>query len=346
MPYLTLTEASSASAYWKEHVDKHATTIISPAKSRDEFIQQSKAGALDGVVAAYRTFPSVAQTGLWDAELCAALPSSLHFVSHNGAGYDQLSIPALTDHKILASNVPTAVDDATADTAVFLLLGALRGFGTSQFALRKGKWRGAPPPPLGHDPQGKVLGILGMGGIGRNMAKKCRALGMSVVYHNRHKLSTQEEDGAEYLGFDELLAKVDVLSVNVPLNPNTRHLLGAKELAKCKKGVCIVNTARGAVIDEAALSEALDSGHVGSVGLDVYEEEPKIHEGLVKNPRAFLLPHMGTWTKETQTKMEEWAISNVECWLKGTSGWKSISVVGEQKNIMGQWIEKGKPDSR
>lgn len=160
-------------------------------------------------------------------------------------------------------------------------------------SLRAGAWRGAPAAALGHDPRGKLLGVLGYGGIGRNMARKCRAFGMRVAYHNRRKLSEEDADGAVYMGFDELLAEADVLSLNVPLNEKTRHMIDAKALAKCKKGVVIINTARGAVIDEAALVEALESGHVGSAGLDVFEEEPKIHPGLVKNERVMLLPHMG-----------------------------------------------------
>lgn len=116
------------------------------------------------------------------------------------------------------SNVPTAVDDATADTAVFLILGALRGFNTGMLALRKGEWKGKSAPPLGHDPEGKTLGVLGMGGIGRNMKRKCDAFGMKTIYHNRKPLSDELAGGAKYVSFDELLAQSDVLSLNLPLN--------------------------------------------------------------------------------------------------------------------------------
>jgi len=119
---------------------------------------------------------------------------------------------------LLVSNVPTAVDDSTADTAVFLIIGALRNFNTSMLALRDGKWRGQPPPPHGHDPQGKVLGILGMGGIGRNLKAKMDMFGMTTIYHNRKPLSEELAGGAEYVSFDELLARSDVLSLNLPLN--------------------------------------------------------------------------------------------------------------------------------
>ena len=135
-----------------------------------------------------------------------------------GAGYDQISIPDCSAHGIKVSHTPAVVDGATADTAVFLMLGALRGFNLPLLNLRKGDWRGEKPPPLGHDPEGKVLGILGMGGIGRDMKRKAEALGMSVVYHNRKRLDPKLEDRARYVDFETLLAESDVISLNLPLN--------------------------------------------------------------------------------------------------------------------------------
>ena len=136
----------------------------------------------------------------------------------SGAGYDQIDVAACTAASIQVSHVPTAVDAATADTAIFLLLGALRNFNPSLQNLRQGSWRGNPPPPLGHDPEGKVLGILGMGGIGRNMKRKAEAFGMNVIYHNRRKLDEKMAGGANYVGFEELLKTSDVISLNLPLN--------------------------------------------------------------------------------------------------------------------------------
>ncbi|RDW66276.1 NAD(P)-binding Rossmann-fold containing protein [Coleophoma cylindrospora] len=305
--------------------------IIEPkSRSRAEFIEECKSGAFANVVAAYRTFPSVAITGMIDEELVPILPKSLKFIAHNGAGYDQIDVHACTARNIRVSNVPTAVDDATADVNMFLILGALRGFNTSMIALRNGQWRGSPPPPLGHDPQGKVLGILGMGGIGRNLMKKAAAFGMTTQYYNRSQLSEELSGGAKYVTFDELLATSDVLSLNLPLNKQTRHIISTAEFSKMKKGIVIVNTARGAVMDEDALVKALESGQVWSCGLDVFEEEPKIHPGLIANPNVMLVPHMGTWTVETQTKMEEWCIENVRSALE-----KGVlkSIVPEQKNM-------------
>jgi glyoxylate reductase len=138
----------------------------------------------------------------------------------SGAGYDQISIPACTSRKILVSNTPTAVDDSTADLTIWLLLGALRNLPVSIASIRAGKWRGGigQLPALGRDPQGKVLGILGMGGIGRNVAAKARAFGMRIRYHNRSKVAPDMEAGAEYVSFETLLRESDVLSLNLPLN--------------------------------------------------------------------------------------------------------------------------------
>lgn len=216
------------------------------------------------------------------------------------------------------------MDDATADVNMFLIIGALRNFNAGMQALREGKWRGQPLPALGHDPEGKVLGILGMGGIGRNLKKKAEAFGMRVIYHNRRRLSEELAAGAEYVTFDELLAKSDVISLNLPLNvrfpillltilwviltlekKHTRHIISKAEFEKMKDGVVIVNTARGAVMDEEALVQALDSGKVYSAGLDVFEEEPKVHPGLIRNPNVLLVPHMGTWTVEVRLYSSE-----------------------------------------
>ncbi|KAK4198346.1 putative 2-hydroxyacid dehydrogenase [Triangularia verruculosa] len=328
---LLLGEIEHAQSSWDD-IGDIAEVLTPKSTNRADFIHEASTGAFDGCVAAYRTFDSFEVTGKVDAELLQALPDSLRFICHNGAGYDQVDVQACTARNIRVSNTPTAVDDATADMAIFLLLGALRNVAVGMASLRAGDWRGKTLPALGHDPQGKVLGILGMGGIGRNMAKKALAFGMKIRYHNRTRLDpdAEEEIGAEYVDFDALLAESDVLSLNLPLNPKTRHIISRDEFSKMKPGIIIVNTARGAVIDEAALVEALDSGHVCSAGLDVYENEPEVHPGLLANPRVLLVPHMGTFTVETETKMEEWAISNVRMAVERGC---LRSIVPEQKSM-------------
>ncbi|KAI5819665.1 D-isomer specific 2-hydroxyacid dehydrogenase [Pyronema omphalodes] len=310
---LLLGEITHAKKEWSA-LSSLGELITPKSNNRQDFINEAKGGAFDGTVAAFRTFQSIGITGRIDEELVAALPKSLRFLCHNGAGYDQIDISACTSRGILVSNVPTAVDDATADVNLFLIIGALRGFNRGMTSLRRNAWlkdASGNPHPLGHDPQEKVLGILGMGGIGRALKKRTDALGMKTIYHNRNKLSPELEDGAEWVSFDELLKRADVLSLNLPLNANTRHIINKEAFEKMKDGVVIVNTARGGVMDEAALVDALNSGKVASVGLDVYEDEPNVHPGLVANEAVMLVPHMGTYTYETQYKMECWAIDNV-----------------------------------
>lgn len=261
--------------------------------------------------------------------MISALPSSLKHICHNGAGYDNIDVPSATSRGIQVSSTPIAVNEATADVAIFLMLGALRRVTVPFTAVRKGEWRGKSFG-LGHDPKGKTLGILGMGGIGRSVAQRARAFGMSIQYHNRNRLSEKDEEGAKYVSFDELLASSDVLSLNLALNKNTRHIISTKEFGKMKEGIVIVNTARGPIIDEAALVQALEDGKVWSAGLDVYEEEPKIHQGLVENERVVLLPHIGTATWETQKEMELLVLENVRAAAEGNA---LVTRVPEQEEM-------------
>jgi glyoxylate reductase len=207
------------------------------------------------------------------------------------------------------------------------MLGALRRITIPFQAVRKGEWRGKNFQ-LGHDPKKKVLGILGMGGIGQAVAQRARAFGMEIQYHNRSQLPAGEENGAKYVSFDELMKTSDVISLNLALNPSTRHIIGKAQFDMMKDGVVIVNTARGPIIDEAALVDALSSGKVFSAGLDVFEEEPKIHPGLVENENVVLLPHVGTSTWETQKDMELLVLNNLKSAVEGKG---LVTQVAEQK---------------
>ncbi|KAF4626167.1 hypothetical protein G7Y89_g11994 [Cudoniella acicularis] len=275
---LCIGSITHAKAEW-ESLNSIAETITTNATNRSQFIQEALSGAFTGVVAAFRSFTSLSITGIWDAELLAVMPPTFKFLCQNGAGYDPINVADCTAKGVQVCNVPEIADDATADT-----------------------W---------HDPRGKTLGILGMGGIGRNVAVKARGFGMKIRYYNRNPLDAELSGGAEYVSFDALMATSDVLSLNLPLNKNTRHIISTTEFDKMKQDVVIVNTARGPVMDEAALVAALESGKVRSCGLDVYEEEPKIHPGLIGNPNVILLPHVGTLTFETQKAMEVFTIGNV-----------------------------------
>ncbi|KAK9477126.1 D-isomer specific 2-hydroxyacid dehydrogenase [Lipomyces japonicus] len=323
---LLLGSIDHAKKEW-EALSEIATLSVADSANREAFIKDLK-GKYSDVVAVYRTFSSVSITGRFDEELIKEFPSTFKYICHNGAGYDQIDIAPVTAAGVHVSNCPGTVDDATADVNLFLILGALRNFNKALNLLRRGEW--TKGLALSHDPEGKVLGILGMGGIGRALKKRAEAFGMTVQYHNRKQLSEELAAGAKYVSFDELLATSDVLSLNLPLNPHTRHIINKEALAKLKDGAVIVNTARGAVIDEAALVEALESGKIASVGLDVFEKEPKVHPGLIANENVILLPHVGTRTFETQKKMEIQVIDNIRAAL--TTG-KLENIVPEQVNL-------------
>lgn len=156
-----------------------------------------------------------------------------------------------------------------------------------------------------------------MGGIGQAVAHRARAFGMQIQYHNRTRLPESEEQGAKYVTFDELMRKSDVISLNLALNPSTKHIISTPQFEIMKDGVVIVNTARGPIIDEAALVEALERGKVFSAGLDVFEDEPRVHEGLVRNENVVLLPHVGTSTWETQKGMELLVLENLRSAVEG-----------------------------
>ena len=266
-------------------------------------------------------------TGPFNAEIVKALPESVKYITHNGAGYDNIDVSACTERGIGVSSTPIAVNNATADIALFLMLGALRRITVPFQALRQGEWRGANFG-LGHDPRNKVLGVLGMGGIGSAVAQRAKAFGMSIQYHNRNRLDESKEDGAKYVSFDDLMKTSDVISLNLALNKSTTHIISKPQFDMMKKGVVIVNTARGPIIDEAALVDALNAGIVFSAGLDVFEEEPKIHPGLLRNERVVLLPHIGTATYETQKDMEVLVLDNLKSGIEGRG---LITQVPEQK---------------
>lgn len=207
------------------------------------------------------------------------------------------------------------------------MLGALRRITVPFTAVRKGEWRGKSFG-LGHDPKKKTLGILGMGGIGQAVAQRAKGFGMSIQYHNRNPLPAEQAGDAKYVSFDELLKTSDVLSLNLALNASTRHIIAKPQFDIMKDGIVIVNTARGPIMDEAALVDALKDGKVFSAGLDVFEEEPKIHHGLIENENVVLLPHIGTATWESQKDMELLVLENLKSAVEGKG---LLTQVPEQK---------------
>lgn len=284
-------------------------------ESRQEFFKACEEGGKYSKVAAiYRHNDSVSKIGLFDAELISNLPSSLKTICHNGAGYDQIDVHKAKSRGITVSHTPSAVDDATADTAMFLVLSSLRQYYKAEVNARQGKWKSGLIPA--HDPQHKVLGIIGMGGIGSALAKRASAFDMKIIYYNRNP-NPNADPSYKYISLqEELLKQADVVSLNLPLNKETEKSFGKTQFEQMKDGAVLVNTARGGVVDEEELIAALRSGKLSSAGLDVYPAEPKIDSRLVEMDNCILLPHMGTETVETQKKMEMQVFSSIKTALQ------------------------------
>ncbi|KAI6244520.1 putative 2-hydroxyacid dehydrogenase [Erysiphe necator] len=312
---LRIGDISRTQEEWVE-LSKLGTLQVFNGKTRQDFIESCASGEFNDVFAIHRSNASSVLTGPFDTKIISSLPRSVRFICHNGAGYDDIDVEACSARGIRVSNTPTAVNQATADMTIFLMIGALRRIHLPYLAVRAGEWRGGSTFQPGHDPDGKLLGILGMGGIGRDVAHRAKAFGLRIQYHNRSQLPPELDQGASYVSFDQLIKTSDIISLNCSLTRETEKIIGKEEFDAMKKGVVLVNTARGKLIDEAALVDALDSGKVYSAGLDVYENEPQIHKKLLSNPHVMLLPHVGTGTVETERKMELLVIKNIESAMK------------------------------
>lgn len=246
---------------------------------------------------------------------------ALRVVANYGVGTDNLDIASIRSRGIEVTNTPDVLTDATADLAIALLLAAARRLREGLELARCGEWDGwRPTQLLGMGLQGKVLGILGAGRIGVATARRARAFGMEIVYWDRSASSRMEaEAGAtRHERLESLLALSDIVSVHVPLTPETEGMLDAERLAAMKPGSILVNTARGAVLDQAAVAEALRSGHLAGAGLDVFENEPEIPAELRELPTCFVLPHLGSATREARKAMWELAAANARAVLSGS----------------------------
>jgi glyoxylate reductase len=255
-----------------------------------------------------------------DEELLEAAGPGLRCVCNVAVGHDNVDLEAAARRGVAVTNTPGVLDDATADLALGLILMATRRLGEGERLVRSGRpWRWGMEFMLGTDLRGKLLGVVGLGGIGARVATRARAFGMRIAYFNRG-VASEEVTGpleAERLELDELLARADVLTLHCPLTAETHHLIGAAELAAMKPTATLVNTARGPVVDEAALVEALRTGEVAAAGLDVFENEPDVHPGLLELDNAVLVPHLGSATVETRTAMAELAVRNALAAARG-----------------------------
>jgi len=253
-----------------------------------------------------------------DADVLDACPR-LRAIGNYAVGYDNIDVEEATRRGIPVFNTPGVLTDATADMAFALLLAVARKVPDADRYVRDGRFRTwRPTMMLGKDLSGATLGVVGAGKIGSAVLRRGKAFGMELVYHSRRRdMDLEEDPGASYLTLDELLERSDFISLNVPLTPETRHMIGARELYRMKGDAVLVNTARGPVVDEDALFVALRDGAIGGAGLDVYEDEPRVHPGLVGLSNVVLAPHLGSATVNTRTRMASMVIDDVLDHLEG-----------------------------
>ncbi|SCA56165.1 Glycerate dehydrogenase [Candidatus Terasakiella magnetica] len=251
------------------------------------------------------------------ADLIEKLPERIRIISTFSVGYEHIDIKAAMARGITVTNTPGVLTDATADIALLLILGATRRAFEGERLIRENKWQGWNPTQLmGTGLQGKRLGILGMGRIGQAVANRAKAFGMEVHYHNRRPV---EFDATYHETAESLLSNSDVLSLHCPLTPETKGFLSKERIELLPQGAVVINTARGGVIEDEALIEALKSKRLFAAGLDVFEGEPNLHAGYRALDNTFLLPHLGSATIETRNAMGFMAIDNLESFFKGES---------------------------
>jgi len=254
-----------------------------------------------------------------DSEVISSLPK-LKVIANYAVGYNNIDIEEAKRRKIRVTNTPGALTDATADLTMALLLATSRRIVEGDRLVREHKFEGWKPGLLkGPALKGKILGIIGMGRIGKAVAGRAKAFGMNILYHNRKPLlqSEEEELCVKHVSLEELLKSSDFISLHVPLMGETYHLLNEKRLSLLKPEAIIINTSRGAVIDEKALIKALKDGKIAGAGLDVYEEEPFVPQELIDLPNVVLLPHLGSATNEARREMAIMVGRNVAAVLEG-----------------------------
>lgn len=257
-----------------------------------------------------------------DASVLEVPHRRVRLIGNFGVGFNHIDIAAATRLGIRVSNTPDVLTDSTAELAILLLLMATRRAGEGERELRAGRWTGWRPTHLmGTSLAGKQLGLVGFGRIAQATARKAHAaFGMQIAYHSRRRapLEVESQTGARYCeSVDELGASSDVVSLHCPGGSETFHLIDAARLARMKPGAVLINTARGPIVDEAALVAALKERHIAAAGLDVYEEEPRVHPGLLSLENVVLLPHLGSATVETRTAMGMRVAANLDAFFDG-----------------------------
>ncbi len=254
-----------------------------------------------------------------DGDIFDAAPN-LKIVANMAVGYNNIDVDEATRRGVAVTNTPGVLTDTTADFAWTLLMASARRLAEGDRFLRAGRFHGwGPLMMVGQDVYGKTLGIIGFGRIGRALAKRATGFDMTVLYYDRNPADpdTDKTLNARSVSMDELLAQADYVSLHTDYNPETHHLIGKPELKKMKPTAYLINTARGAIVDEAALVEALKTGQIAGAGLDVFEKEPEIHPGLLELENAVLAPHIASASLDTRTAMATMAADNIIAMLNG-----------------------------
>ena len=256
----------------------------------------------------------------FDEALLGGIGSQCKIIVSASAGYNEFDVDWMTNSGMWFCNTIDAVSEATADIAIFLILATVRNTTLAEKQAREGNWKTGLTPSK--DPVGKTLGIVGLGAIGKYVATKSKVFNMSVQYHNRHRLPEEEEakyDVTYCEDLHSLLSSSDVVSLHTPLNANTTNMISEAEFALMKDGAFLVNTARGAIVNEAAMIRALESGKLARAGLDVFPDEPKINDYLMKSDKVVLQPHMGGLTESAFAKSQLECLENIRALFeKGT----------------------------
>jgi len=280
------------------------------------------AALIEAVRSAEVLVPTV--TDRIDASVLAQAGDGLKLIANFGNGVDNIDVDTAMKRGITVTNTPGVLTEDTADMTMALILAVPRRLAEGFEVLEHGEWHGwSPTWMLGHRISGKRLGIVGMGRIGQAVARRAKAFGMSIHYHNRRRLAETVEQALEatyWESLDQMLARMDIVSVNCPHTPATYHLLSARRLKLLKKEAFVVNTARGEIIDEVALTRMIEAGDLAGAGLDVYQHEPAVNPRLIKLAKAgkvVLLPHMGSATIESRIDMGEKVIINIKTFADG-----------------------------
>ncbi len=283
----------------------------------DEHLDRS--ALIDAVKSADVLVPTV--TDRIDAGVLEEAGPGLRLIANYGTGIDHIDAAGVRKRGIVVTNTPDVLTEDTADMTMAMILAVPRRLAEGERILRSGRWTGwSPTWMLGSRVHGKRLGIVGMGRIGRALARRARGFGLAIHYHNRHRLdqALEADLGATYWeSLDQMLARVDIVSVNCPHTPATYHLLSARRLALLQPHACIVNTSRGEVIDENALTRLLRNKAIGGAALDVFENEPAVNPKLLDMDNVLLLPHMGSATIEGRIDMGNRVIANIEAFAAG-----------------------------